>query len=185
MDNKQEKAMKGIMILAMLMLATSAAATYDKKTSPTNVTNVQTSVSTNVDAPTNVTGDKMRAISVSGADMEIGDCMTTESVLFGAWQFAKPNRMCLADKAQAAGRFQDAANLRCSYMSVRKTYPRPRKENCVAALTFQYASRQTSDEQKTIEQLQRTITLLEEQNAAAQKQCAESTYRAHEACVTK
>ena len=82
-----------------------------------------------------IAGDSVRAFSLSGGDMDIDDCLATESFLFGIWQRTKPNYFCLADKAQAAGHIKEAARLRCGYMGVRRKFGG--LDGCMEAMTFE------------------------------------------------
>ena len=75
-----------------------------------------------------------RAYALSGGDMDINDCLATESYLFGLYQRTKPNYLCMADKAQARGELERAAEFRCIYWGVRRS--QGGKEECIKRLTY-------------------------------------------------
>ena len=74
-------------------------------------------------------------LPVSGADIDIRDCLASYSYVFGLVQRTRPNKLCLADKAQAAGKIEEAAKLRCSYYSVRRAFGG--REACVTAMSLE------------------------------------------------
>jgi len=68
----------------------------------------------------NVSG--ARGYGLSGGDMDINDCLATHSILFGLWQGTHVNKLCEADRLNRDGRYQAAAEMKCSVRSVRKVY---------------------------------------------------------------
>jgi hypothetical protein len=72
-----------------------------------------------------------RAYGFSGGDMDINDCLATHSVLFGLWQGTHVNKLCEADRLNRDGRYQAAAEMKCSVRSIRKVYGRG---SCVEAV---------------------------------------------------
>lgn len=79
-----------------------------------------------------VAGDSTKVFSLSGSDMEINDCLATYSFLFGIWQNVKVNPLCEADKMDAQGNHQGAAEMRCSTHKYRKVYGK----DCVATVIY-------------------------------------------------
>jgi len=77
----------------------------------------------------NVAGS--RAYGLSGGDMDINDCLATHSVFFGLWQGTHVNKLCEADRLNRDGKYQAAAELKCSVRSIRKVYGR---EKCVESV---------------------------------------------------
>ena len=73
-----------------------------------------------------------RGVSVSGADMEINECVSSFSWLFGIVQEVRTNPLCVAKQLEAEGKYQAAAELRCSVRRVRKAYGS--REDCEVAL---------------------------------------------------
>jgi len=73
-------------------------------------------------------------VSVSGGDMEINECVSSFSWLFGIVQEVRTNPLCVAKQLEAEGKYEAAAELRCSVRRVRKVYGN--REKCVAAVIF-------------------------------------------------
>jgi len=86
------------------------------------------------DVLVDVMGGNSRGYAVSGGDMDINDCLATESYLFGLYQRTKPNYLCMADKAQAKGELVRAAEFRCIYWGVRRA--QGGKDECIKRLTY-------------------------------------------------
>ncbi len=63
-----------------------------------------------------------RGYSVGGGDMDIDDCLATHSLLFGLWQGTHTNPYCEALRLDADGKYQAAAEMRCSTHKYRKVY---------------------------------------------------------------
>lgn len=93
----------------------------------TNIKNNETAVQTG-------TGSTL-ALGLSGGDMDIRDCLATYSYLFGLVQRTRPNKLCVADQLQAVGKVLEAAQLRCSYFSIRRIYGG--RDECVAVLVHE------------------------------------------------
>ena len=119
-----------LVLLALLFVTMVAAPTWASDDRHTQT--VDTVVS--VDAPSNVSttigGNK--AYAFSGGDMDIRDCLATYSVLFGLWQDTRINPMCVAEKLDAVGKYQEAAEMRCSTSRFKRVYGRG--EACIAAV---------------------------------------------------
>ena len=77
-------------------------------------------------------GDSTKVYSLGGSDMEFNDCLATHSVLFGLWQSTHTNPYCEADKMDARGDHQGAAEMRCSTRKYRKVYGK----DCVDAVIY-------------------------------------------------
>ena len=77
------------------------------------------------------TAGSTRAYGLSGGDMDINDCLATHSILFGLWQGTHINKLCEADRLNRDGKYQAAAEMKCSMRSIRKIYPKGR---CVEAV---------------------------------------------------
>lgn len=75
-----------------------------------------------------------RAYALSGGDMDINDCLATESYLFGLYQRVKPNYLCMAEVAQAKGEYDRAAEFRCAYWGVRRV--QGGKKSCIERLRY-------------------------------------------------
>ena len=75
-------------------------------------------------------GGNTRAYSVGGGDMDIDDCLATHSILFGLWQGTHINKLCEADRLNRDGKYQAAAEMKCSIRSIRRIYG----ENCIKAV---------------------------------------------------
>ncbi len=114
-----------------------------------------------------------RAYALSGGDMDINDCLATESYLFGLYQRVKPNYLCMAEVAQAKGEYERAAEFRCAYWGVRRV--QGGKKQCIERLkydnpimlptTSSTVSKVEDDDegQREFEQMQAQITELEYQ----------------------
>jgi hypothetical protein len=81
-----------------------------------------------------VSGDPTKIYSLGGSDMEINDCLATHSVLFGLWQGTHTNPYCEADKMDARGDHQGAAEMRCSTHKYRKVYGKG--QACIDAVIY-------------------------------------------------
>jgi hypothetical protein len=79
---------------------------------------------TDIDQETSVVvaGDSSRAFGLSGGDMDINDCLATHSVLFGFWQGTHVNKLCEAERLNREGRYQSAAEMKCSVRGIRRVY---------------------------------------------------------------
>lgn len=75
-----------------------------------------------------------RVYALSGGDMDINDCLATESYLFGLYQRVKPNYLCMAKIAQAKGEYDRAAEFRCAYWGVRRV--QGGKKSCIKKLRY-------------------------------------------------
>lgn len=75
-----------------------------------------------------------RGISVSGSDMEINECVSSFSWLFGIVQEVRTNPLCVAKQLEAEGKYKAAAELRCSVRRVRTAYGS--MEKCIDAVIF-------------------------------------------------
>jgi len=78
--------------------------------------------------------DKSYILGLGGSDMEIGDCLATYSFLFGIWQNVKVNPLCEADKMDAQGNHQGAAEMRCSTHKYEKVYGKG--QDCIDAVIY-------------------------------------------------
>lgn len=109
-----------LLALALIIwLSTSPwvwAQSYDDRNNDGDV-----SVNTTVTSDS-VVSNKTRALALSGADMEINDCLATYSALFGIWQSTKVNPMCEAARFNAQGQYQAAAEMKCSTWKYRRVY---------------------------------------------------------------
>ena len=81
-----------------------------------------------------VGGDKSYVIGLGGSDMEIRDCLATYSFLFGLWQGTHINPFCEADKMDARGDYQSAAEMRCGTHSYKKRYGKG--QACIDAVIY-------------------------------------------------
>ncbi len=73
-----------------------------------------------------------RGVSISGADMEINECVSSFSWLFGIVQEVRTNPLCVAKQLESEGKHEAAAEMRCSVRRVRKAYGS--RDDCEAAL---------------------------------------------------
>ena len=112
-----------VSIVLMIVAYNTVDASGDKITQSNDMNNQTTG---------DVVGGKTLALGLSGADMDIRDCLATYSYLFGLVQRTRPNKLCVADQLQAVGKVYEAAQLRCSYFSIRRIYGG--REECVSAL---------------------------------------------------
>ena len=95
---------------------------------------VDVGVSTELSSVTSFESNN-RAYGLSGGDMDINDCLATESYLFGLYQRTKPNYLCMAREAQALGEYDRAAELRCAYWGVRRN--QGGKKSCIENMRFE------------------------------------------------
>lgn len=72
------------------------------------------------------------ALGLSGGDMDINDCLATHSVVFGLWQGTHINKLCVAERMNRDGKYQEAAEMKCSTRGFRNVYGRGQK--CVDAV---------------------------------------------------
>lgn len=124
-------------------------------------------------------------IGVSGSDMDINDCLATESWIFGLYQRTKPNYLCMADKAQARGELTRAAEFRCIYWGVRRA--QGGKDECIERLTYdnppalevmvgQVPDTDEDDDDRYVQQ-QEEIEYLREESASLAGQLKQITRR--------
>lgn len=73
-----------------------------------------------------------RALSLSGSGMEIRDCIATHAILFGLWQGTHINKPCVADRLDAVGKHEEAAQMRCSMHSFKRVFGRG--QSCIDAI---------------------------------------------------
>lgn len=73
-----------------------------------------------------------RALSLSGSGMEIRDCIATHAILFGLWQGTHINKPCVADRLDAVGKHEEAAQMRCSMHSFKRVFGRG--QSCIDAV---------------------------------------------------
>ena len=83
-------------------------------------------------ANTVVGGDSSRVVAVGGGDMDIDDCLATHSIIFGLWQGTHVNALCEAVGMDRDGKYQGAAEMRCSTHKYRKVYGKGQK--CIDAV---------------------------------------------------
>lgn len=76
----------------------------------------------NEDGEVIAVGDSTKVYSLGGSDMEINDCLATHSILFGLWQGTHTNPYCEANRMDARGDHQGAAEMRCSTHKYKKVY---------------------------------------------------------------
>ena len=119
-----------------------------------------------------VTGDSTKVYSLGGSDMEINDCLATHSVLFGLWQSTHTNPYCEADKMDARGDHQGAAEMRCSTRKYRKVYGK----DCVDAVIYvpepevSYVDEWSDDWEELYTAQQQEIEAVKEELAVVTKQ---------------
>lgn len=82
------------------------------------------------DVSTKVGGTDAWGFGSTGVDID--DCVSSYSVLFGLWQDVRLNPSCIADKLDELGRHKEAAEMRCSIRRVRRVYG----SDCVARLIY-------------------------------------------------
>ena len=64
----------------------------------------------------------LKSIGFGSTDVDISECLSSWSILFGLYQDVKVNALCVADKLNQAGKYQAAAEMKCSVRRVRKVY---------------------------------------------------------------
>jgi len=63
-----------------------------------------------------------RSYGFGSTDVDINDCLSSYSLLFGLWQDVRVNPLCVAEKLNQAGKYEAAAVMTCSVRRVRKVY---------------------------------------------------------------
>ncbi len=124
-------------LIAAIALTTAYASERDGTSADADARATADAVSTASAVATGGGGDAVvnsstRAYSVGGSDMDIRDCIATHAVLFGLWQGTHINKPCIAARMDAAGKYEEAAKMRCSMHSFKKVYGRGQK--CIDAV---------------------------------------------------
>ncbi len=87
-----------------------------------------------IDVETVIKGDSSKVYALSGGDMDIDDCLATYSVAFGLFQGTNINRLCEAERLNAQGKYQAAAEMKCSLFRFKRIYGKGQK--CIDAVIY-------------------------------------------------
>ena len=77
---------------------------------------------TSVDVAGSTLDTSNKTFALAGGDMDIRDCLATHSILFGLWQGTHINPLCEAQRLNAVGKYQAAAELKCSLWKFKRVY---------------------------------------------------------------
>ena len=75
-----------------------------------------------VDVSTQAINSGSKSYGFGSTDVDINDCLSSYSLLFGLWQNVRVNPLCVADKLNQAGKYDAAAVMYCSVRRVKKVY---------------------------------------------------------------
>lgn len=139
---------------------------------------------TSVNLSSEVGGDSSKVYALSGGDMDIDDCLATYSVVFGLFQGTNINRLCEAERLNAQGKYQAAAEMKCSLFRFKRIYGKGQK--CIDAVIYiepTVITPQTPEDDARIEALYARISKMEAQRTADTSKAEKAAQRADAAAV--
>lgn len=161
----------GVVLIVLVAVMTTAEASGDKITQNTHVAATGSATAgggmgMGGDSSTMVEGDRSDALGIglgSNGAAAINDCLYTVQVGFGAGQWVKPNKICLAEKLDQMGKYEAAAKMRCTIDAIQKIFPD--KAECVSEMQMTPEEpEETPRETSHVPRLENEIAILKAEN---------------------